>query len=100
MSCFICGLSQDDPAWITVIVPDEHWLEIAPRENGGGRLCFQCMREAFKRKGMTNVPCRFYYADEEDIMLSELYEGDRDKDDSKINTRWSTQSASHSKKGK
>ena len=42
-SCADCGLLYASEAWADVTIPHAEWAKIAPRPDGNGLLCFNCM---------------------------------------------------------
>lgn len=53
-----CGLRYGSEGWADVVLPDDVWAKIAPRESGGGVLCFNCTCRAIVAAGLDNVPCK------------------------------------------
>lgn len=49
-----CGLEYGSPFWADLVIPDEAWARIAPKPNGGGVLCANCM---VRRSAEEGVEC-------------------------------------------
>lgn len=59
LCCHDCGQRYD--TWPDLLVSDENWKKIAPRKNGGGVLCPNCMHRRFEALGVPSgsVPTWF-----------------------------------------
>lgn len=57
-TCADCGLGYDDPGFCDLVVPNDVWAKIAPRD-GDGLLCPTCMCRAAHRAGIQDAPAIF-----------------------------------------
>lgn len=56
LSCDDCHLPYGDPGWCDAVLADDVWAMIAPRGNGGGVLCINCMARRISGAGLKDVP--------------------------------------------
>lgn len=57
LGCADCGRPYS--AGPDLVVSDADWKRIAPRPDGGGILCPNCMNDRFEKIGATAVSARF-----------------------------------------
>ncbi len=56
LCCGGCQLPVESPAWADVVVPNDIWKIIRPKEGNGGMLCFSCINLRLVELGLSNVP--------------------------------------------
>ncbi len=57
LCCYDCGRRYEKGP--DLVVSNDDWKRIAPREDGGGVLCPNCMNDRFEAIGASRVPARF-----------------------------------------
>lgn len=60
VACYDCGRPYgDEHGFPDLVLPDEVWKRISPKEDGGGLLCPSCICKRLYDAGLSNVEARF-----------------------------------------